>query len=298
MSNQNSSVAVGCVGIVLALLTNLTAFVAISPEGPVSWQTGVCITSAMGFCTLALVSAAFLKSNRGDQARAQATVVIVLLVLAVLQTGFWSAVYHARTAASRTMSINNIKQIALSLRNFESKHHAFPPHAIYSPDGKPLISWRVALLRLIEQEALYQQFNLDESWDSPHNIKLLDKMPPTYSTPGQESTSLTHYQVFYGPGAAFEGKQGTKLTDFPDSLGQTILLIEAAEPVPWTKPQDLSFDPGQPLPKIGGLFQSGANAAFADASVRVIPTNVSEATLRALITRNAGDKPGNDWGPD
>ena len=43
--------------------------------------------------------------------------------------------------------------------------------------GKPLLSWRVHLLPFLEENELYEQFKLDEPWDSPHNIKLLDQMP-------------------------------------------------------------------------------------------------------------------------
>ena len=55
-----------------------------------------------------------------------------------------------------------------------------PPPAIYSKDGKPLLSWRVAVLPYIEQGPLYNQFKLDEPWDSAHNKKLLALMPKLY----------------------------------------------------------------------------------------------------------------------
>lgn len=35
----------------------------------------------------------------------------------------------------------------------------------------------------ISEEGLYEQFHLDEPWDSPHNIELLAKMPRTYEPP-------------------------------------------------------------------------------------------------------------------
>ncbi len=65
------------------------------------------------------------------------------------------------------------------LRYHEDKGH-FPPAATYDKEGKPLLSWRVALLPYLRHEKLYEQFHLDEPWDSEHNIKLLPQMPLAY----------------------------------------------------------------------------------------------------------------------
>ena len=84
------------------------------------------------------------------------------------------------------------------------------PVAIYSKDGKPLLSWRVMLLPGLERGKLYEQFHLDEPWDSPHNIKLLPKMPEEYPLSalseinGGGEQGLTYYQGSAGPGALFE----------------------------------------------------------------------------------------------
>jgi prepilin-type processing-associated H-X9-DG protein len=65
--------------------------------------------------------------------------------------------------------------------------------------------------------------------------------------------------------------------------------VEAANGVPWTKPDDLPFDPNGPLPALGGQFRSGFNVLYADGSVKPIPRDTPEATLKALITRNGGE---------
>src|SRR5207244_11694577 len=80
-------------------------------------------------------------------------------------------------------SANNLKQIALAFHNYHDTFGTFPPAAIYSKDGKPLLSWRVAILPYLDQDALYQQFKLDEPCDSAHNKLLLDRMQPIYLTP-------------------------------------------------------------------------------------------------------------------
>jgi len=176
-----------------------------------------------------------------------------------------------------------------------------PPAAVCDPYGKPLYSWRVVILPYVEQQELYNQFHLDEPWDSPHNLTLLPKMPYIYAAPGSKAKKIPPYHtichVFVGKCAAFEGCEGLRFPeDFPDGTSNTILVIEAGEPVPWTKPDDLVYDPDGPLPDLRSVFKGGFNVALADGSTRWInPKEMSETTLRAAITRNGNEVLGPDW---
>ena len=90
----------------------------------------------------------------------------------------------AREAAIRAQCTNNEKQIALALHNYHDQHNSFPPAFSQGKDGKPLLSWRVLILPFLDQQqALYDQFHLDEAWDSPHNRTLIAKMPAVLSLP-------------------------------------------------------------------------------------------------------------------
>jgi hypothetical protein len=68
--------------------------------------------------------------------------------------------------------------------------------------------------------------------------------------------------------------------------------MEAAEPVPWTKPEDPSYTPDGPLPKVGGLVGNGFHALFADGTVRWIEAEEQESALRNLVPRMDADKLG------
>ena len=183
--------------------------------------------------------------------------------------------------------------------NYHDTYGTLPPHAVYGKDGKPLLSWRVLILPFIEQDTLYKKFRLDEPWDSPHNLALLPEMPKMYGRYDGRSTRepyTTFYQVFVGEGAAFDGPRGMKLSeDFPDGTSNTILMVEAGEAVPWTKPEDLPYARDEPLPSLGGLFVNTIRTALADGSVHFFKRETSEETIRAAITRNGGDSLGPDW---
>ena len=91
-----------------------------------------------------------------------------------------------RIQAARARSMNNLKQIMLGMFNCldgQKDKSAFPRRAIYSKQGKPLLSWRVQLLPYLDAKALYDEFHLDEPWDSEHNRKLIDRMPEVYRSP-------------------------------------------------------------------------------------------------------------------
>ncbi|HEY7427397.1 MAG TPA: DUF1559 domain-containing protein [Gemmataceae bacterium] len=207
------------------------------------------------------------------------------------------AVQRAREAAARTQSQNNLKQIGLAMHNYEATNGLFPPQATYDKNGKPLLSWRVLILPYLEQNDLYKQFHLDESWDSEHNKKLLAKMPKTYASPQDETTiadHTTHYQGFFGKGTIFEGKKGIRIADITDGTSNTLMIVEASKAVPWSKPEDIPYDAAKPLPKLGMPGASSFLAGMCDGSIRLIYHDITEKTLRNAITRNDG----NPLGPD
>ena len=65
------------------------------------------------------------------------------------------AIHTAQLSRGRAQSTNNLKQIGLALHNFHSANDHFPAD-IRGKDGKPLLSWRVAILPFIEQQAAFQ----------------------------------------------------------------------------------------------------------------------------------------------
>jgi RNA polymerase sigma factor (sigma-70 family) len=194
-----------------------------------------------------------------------------------------------KAVLQRLESRRKLKKIGTALQNFNDTYGKRPAPAIYSKDDKPLLSWRVAILPFIEQDALYKAFHLDEPWDSEHNTKLLAQMPAFYAPPGQKDGGKTYYQAIVGEGAAWEPRKQLPPVEFPDGTSNTICVVEAATPVPWTKPEDLPFVPDQALPKFGGLFDGNFHALLVDGGVLFLSARADEEHLRRAITRADGN---------
>jgi RNA polymerase sigma factor (sigma-70 family) len=282
----------------------------------------------------------------------------------------------AKLARNMARSRLNLKQLALAMHNYNDTNQGLPLAATTDKQGKALLSWRVALLPYLEEQELYRQFKLDEPWDSPHNKKLLSKMPAVFAPPGVKTRQpfSTFYQVFvstpsrrgggrpgmpggmpgrgqpaapgrppggapggagappgalgglggapgmggapagapgvmpggpggvppgaaaagaaadFGPTAAFVKGVPTHFpASFTDGLSNTILIIEAGNSVPWTKPEDLHYAEDESLPELGGLFPDVIHAAFGDGSVHTLTQKYDEKQLRYAITSNGGE---------
>ena len=207
------------------------------------------------------------------------------------------AVQAAREAARRAQCTNNLKQILLAFHNYVSANNAFP-RDYTDKDGKPLLSWRVAILPYLEQGDLYNKFKLDEPWDSPNNKPLLKEMPQVFMCPDRTKAEpfTTTYRGFSGPGAMFETDKNITFADVTDGTSNTIAVAESKDAVPWTKPDDLPFDP-QAAPSLfgaGSPHPGGFNCGFADGSVRFIKNSISVIVFKALITRAGGEVIAND----
>lgn len=218
-------------------------------------------------------------------------------------------------ALVRYQTVKSLRAMAMALYAFQflGEDQRLPPADGSEMPGEPKLaglSWRAYLLRYLDSDinkirAAHLYRNLrdgkyppvrdaapSERWNRP-DLKTLrlnlfaSPVPATAKEPW-----LTFYRVFVGKGTLFEKGKALQLEDHsvPDGLAQTLLIVEAADPVPWPKPEELEYDPKKPLPKLGGHFPGGFYAAFADTKVRLIPKGTDEKTIRAMITRNGGEK--------
>lgn len=210
------------------------------------------------------------------------TVLAVLLLVAVRE---------GRKENNRMRAENNLRTIILAVHKYAAVNQDhLPPAGIYRKDGEPLLSWRVILLPYLGEEALYKEFKLDEPWDSPHNHRLLARMPEVFQHPGvtTQEPFTTYYRIFAGKNTLFPGPQGEceyTMKYFRD-WGRRFFAVEAADAVPWTKPDELTASPpfrfGQPASQT--FF-----VVMMDGSVIQVKKTVSDVSIRIAIGRDSNE---------
>jgi hypothetical protein len=150
------------------------------------------------------------------------------------------------------------------------------------------------LLPFLEQRQLYDQFRLDEPWDSEHNRRLIEKMPEIYADPDPAvrraigDRQRTTFVVPVGMETVFHGPAGTTFKEITDGTSQTALAVEVVpeQAVIWTKPDDWQVDFKDPL---RGVKRSDTRTFFTvaqcDGSVRIIRNEIEPAEWAKLLTR-------------
>lgn len=203
---------------------------------------------------------------------------------------------NAGEEANRLKSFDNMKQLGVAMHKFLESHRNFPSRTTVGKQGKPLLSWRVQLLPHLGQEALYQQFHLDEPWDSSHNQALIAQMPAVFRNPGSTAApGMTTYLAPVGPGTLYQDHQRRGLFDIPDGTTNTVMLVEVNDDraTSWTKPEDWTYDKNDPFAGLGSAHKDGFFALLCDGSARFIKPAEDAGRWPAMLSINGGEQI--DW---
>lgn len=191
----------------------------------------------------------------------------------------------------RMLQLNNLKSLGMSFLTYHDVYKRFPTD-ISDSEGKPLLSWRVALLPFIEQDQLYRQFKINDPWDAWINKECMKSRNP-YAHPWFAYDSGRTGVVMPRGAETFWGEGGRRsMADVKGDPRRTILLIEVDEnhaPY-WSEPRDLAFDSKEPRKGLhwhwqyGFVRERGCFALFADGRVRMISEYISDDELRQLFS--------------
>ncbi len=209
--------------------------------------------------------------------------------LANIFRGAFGAATVAQAASAET---NQLRQIILAMHNFAESYKFLPPRETRLPDATPLLSWRVHLLPYLGELALYQQFHLNEPWDSEHNKALITKMPSVYVTDkALAAKGLTQFAAPTLSGSLWSGNDKPlyfdKVTD-GTSITIAIWIAPAESAVIWTKPSEPQLDDNNLVKQFFGDRETVAIGVL-DGSVRTITSASDPATLKAAITIGGGE---------
>ena len=235
-------------------------------------------------------------------------VLFVLVAIGVLLPAVQAAREKAQAGARRILCANNLKTITLATMNYaDANDGALPAAYTVDKDGKPLHSWRVALLPYLEESRLYEQIRLDEPWDSEWNSQFHDQMPAVFACPASDVAGQTDagtpptlrettYSVVVGEETAFPGAgKGRKWEEIADGTSNTLAVVERKTPVCWMDPtreltlETLAAEVGSEHTGMGAEREPGFNAAMLNGAVRFVVTSTDAATLNAWATAGAED---------
>lgn len=223
------------------------------------------------------------------------TVLVMTAIIGTLVALLLPAIASAREAARRSASMSNVSHLERLLVLYESEHERLPAYANFDATGKPLLSWRVHMLPYLDEQELYEQFHLDEPWDSPHNKKLIPLMPSVYRNPASRlavEEGKSGYLGVFGKGCAFTGaKEGITMSSVTDGLSRTVNLVQVADDAAeiWTRPADWKPDPENPTKGLGGLHKGVWIVGFMDGSVRLFDNDVDERVWKSCLTTAGGE---------
>jgi len=242
-------------------------------------------------------------SGLDDLDRASVAIGQDVVEIAARQAGLKVSAPPATAEISPQEMQNKVKQIALAFHNYHDAYRRLPRANGNGEGNKTGLSWRVHVLPFLDQAPLYQEFNLDEPWDSEHNKPLVEKMPDLFRMPGVQQPGKTAFHVFTGKGTLFEGEKGKTFADVRDGLSNTLLAIAAAPETAteWTKPGGLEFDAKTCREALGTTEASLFFAVMGDGAARPMPSDITAETLSLLIQIGDGqvvDIPGpsgNKW---
>jgi prepilin-type N-terminal cleavage/methylation domain-containing protein/prepilin-type processing-associated H-X9-DG protein len=106
---------------------------------------------------------------------------VVIAIIAVLVSLLLPAVQQAREAARRAQCKNNLKQLGLSLMNYESSYNVFPMEKITFAAVNQ--TWTLMVLPFLDQQPLYNMYNFSVMWADPSQYPVTTARVPVWVCP-------------------------------------------------------------------------------------------------------------------
>lgn len=246
---------------------------------------------------------------------------VVITIIGILVSLLMPAVQMARESARQTQCRNNLKQLALACRSYETNHGVFAPgHTDYGGNEH---SWMTLILPFIEQQALYDLYDFDKRWSHAANrpVKETDLamqlcpsanrqdkgqgdyagMNGSRGLPGLPSGYPVGHSYHAGMMIAVGPSLGNaylRAGGVRDGLSHTLMIVESAGR---TDGNRFWADAHQTFAQHGPLGVSSNNemfsqhpngvmVAFADGRVAYIPTTVPLTVIDKLSTRARGEQ--------
>ena len=183
----------------------------------------------------------------------------------------------------RNDDMNKLRQVALSMHNFQAATRKFPMAAMGNGRISKDLSWRVLVLPYLELNDEYDKFDLSLAWDSAQNKPLVDsEASKTFEMGNGNLICAIKHET-----------PPKSLRQVVDGASNTIAFMEnpAADGSKWTSPEDIDVEAAVKLVKSLKKGEYLLVAMF-DGSVRKIYStegkNVKDEEITALFKYRDG----------
>ncbi|NQV23633.1 MAG: DUF1559 domain-containing protein [Rhodopirellula sp.] len=211
---------------------------------------------------------------------------------------------HPREASRRSTCKSNLRNLGMALWNYYDIHKEVPE----STSGSPPVSWRVNVSRFVDFNSIYREYDRTKTWDSTTNEPLAQRFYHAYMCPSRSGPETDVKRRVYTDYTMLAGRETLSAVKprgpngIADGASNTLAIVEATGlNIVWTEPRDANVD-REPLGinfKGTGKYDSpglmsawhvgGAQAVFADGSVRFLSQDIDPQVLKALTTANGGE---------
>ncbi len=164
---------------------------------------------------------------------------VVIAIIGVLIALLLPAVQAAREAARRSQCINNLKQIALGVANYEGSNQIIPTQIGYYPvwntsPGDDRVGWLAEILPFMEQKPIFDSINFvtgQRTMYAPQNQTVVGLQLATFLCPSYGGLMVTTGQNDWGnngwniAGTCYKGNLGdnqssnASLGGYPNAFG-------------------------------------------------------------------------------
>ena len=211
---------------------------------------------------------------------------VVISIIATLMSLILPAVQQAREAARRTQCQNNLKNITLAaISCAETFRGVLPPSGTYPKGGSFGVpfqghSWVFNLLPYLDQQAIYERWDVTLPYSSGGNIAISEYSIPVLACPNDDSATGVDGGLTYVANCGVGNSDIDVLTmtpAVPADVGHTF----AVEPLGWADGSATASVANAELGKETGVFWADFRSHFrANAAAPYVDDATSKASVK------------------
>ena len=198
----------------------------------------------------------------------------------------------SKPASDRALCRNQLHVLYHSISGYEADHGHLPPPYLLQVDGKVRVSWRVLLLKYLQEDYAYEHYDFHQAWDGPRNRALRESSASNFQCPLCERSNpeATDHLAVVGPGTAWPVDRKVKFSDIAEVASNLILLVELRNSdIHWMEPRDLAIEAFTPealqrRARNGKSREFGTAVLFADGEVWQLHDECPDQEIAKLFT--------------